>query len=100
VWVTAAAICCHRRCLPLFMRVVLLQCRGGRGRKLLAAEGVGFKFNRVNFPGREDFILMLLLLWNVSEHYNAHINFATKFLAVVTLTGVATQCAKSRVPIL
>lgn len=25
----------------------------GDGRKLLAAEGVGFKFNRVNFPGEE-----------------------------------------------
>ena len=35
---------------------------------------------------------MPLLLWNVSEHYYVHINFATKLLAVVTLTGVATQC--------
>lgn len=50
MWVTAAAICCYRRCLPLFMSVVLLQCWEGGG-ELVAAEGVGFKFNRVNFAG-------------------------------------------------
>ena len=55
-WVTVVAICYHGSCLPLFMRVVLLQWIGwrrwaGEGRKLLAAGGVGFKFNRVNFPG-------------------------------------------------